>query len=321
MPETPRLCSRCRLPLPEGRRTRMHAECVRQYRAELNSRPASAVRTRGSASATIPSRRFGVEIEFYCSQSFTAVEAALRAAGVVVNNTSTTHNGSSLTAWVLKYDGSLNAPPAYSWHGMELVSPPISGAEGFDALKNVCRVLRTLGARVNRSTGLHVHHDVEDLNLRQFKNVVLGYANNQRSIDQLVATSRRGRQSFCGPLDDGTLTSIRNCPSLGSIATLVGTRYVHVNLKSFPKYGTIELRQHQGSINYTKIAAWISFGQALIAKAKADAEAGELYEVAGFSYVADFAAAATAFLAGLPLSAARRRQLLSRIGDAAAAAA
>ena len=52
---------------------------------------------------------------------------------------------------------------------------------------------------------------------------------------------------------------------------LPGERYKALNVTCYPKYGTVEVRLHQGTLSAEKITAWVDFGQALIAWAKAGA--------------------------------------------------
>jgi hypothetical protein len=300
-----RLCSRCREPLPADRRTRMHSPCARLYRAELAARQGGApapVRAARRGRSTVSGRRFGVEIECYLpGGNVDGLIGGLRAAGLSVHDYRATHCGSSTNAWTLKRDGSL------SRNGIELVSPPLSGAEGYAALKTACRVLRQQRAYVNRTCGLHVHHEVADLNLYEFKNIVIGYANHQAAIDALVAESRRYGAGYCGPMDTHVLNGVRSCASLGAIAGLSRDRYTNVNIQAFAKYGTVELRQHHGSINFAKIAAWVAFGQAFIDRCKADGADGTVYEIAPANVsTADL-------LAQLAMPGVRRRQLLERI--------
>jgi hypothetical protein len=53
-------------------------------------------------------------------------------------------------------------------------------------------------------------------------------------------------------------------------------RYTHVNPYSLEKYGTIEIRQHQGFLNPTKILMWLEFIDLLNDKAAAAVENGRL---------------------------------------------
>jgi hypothetical protein len=98
---------------------------------------------------------FGVEIEFTVpvSQSQHTVAAALSAVGIVTVASNYSH--ATTRHWKTVYDGSIT--PEGGRQGMELVSPVLNAATGFDAIKKVCEVLAALDAKTNASTGLHVH--------------------------------------------------------------------------------------------------------------------------------------------------------------------
>jgi hypothetical protein len=48
----------------------------------------------------------------------------------------------------------------------------------------------------------------------------------------------------------------------------MGGRYHKLNLSSYVSHGTIEFRQHQGTINYVKISRWIDLGMSMMRWAK-----------------------------------------------------
>lgn len=53
------------------------------------------------------------------------------------------------------------------------------------------------------------------------------------------------------------------------MANIMGSRYFKVNLMSFQRHGTIEFRQHSGTVNATKIANWVRFLGQFIDNSKA----------------------------------------------------
>src|SRR5947209_4242565 len=57
--------------------------------------------------------------------------------------------------WKAERDGSIR--PEAGYMAAEIVSPVLKGADGLRQLKAVCDWLQSVGAKVNRSTGLHVH--------------------------------------------------------------------------------------------------------------------------------------------------------------------
>jgi len=223
----------------------------------------------GRAIAT--ARKFGVEIEF-CGATNYELERALRARGLTANVESYGHR--TPRGWKIVTDASVLG-------GYELVSPPLSGAEGLRQLKLATEALAEIGARVDRRCGLHVHHDVSDLSGADFARLFRGWSANQQATNGLVAPSRRN-SNWAAPLTAYDLNVLTGAPAdaVGVDALRnflrVPDRYRSLNIAAYGRQGTVEVRQHQGSLSYAKIAAWIAFGQAFIAAAKT----GEEIEVA-----------------------------------------
>jgi Putative amidoligase enzyme len=206
-------------------------------------------------------RKFGVEIEFVGITRSMAV-TALTNAGIAAYDAGYTHNVS--TKWKVVSDGSLSSP----YGSGEVVSPILQGEAGFTALRTVVNALRAAGARVTKSTGLHVHHDANDLSHEQVARVLEFYARNKTHIDRLVSASRK-YNTYCQPFNNAELQSVTAKVRAGHFIAGGGgsagiTRYKHVNIAAYLKYGTLEFRQHQGSLNADKVIAWVKFGQAVL---------------------------------------------------------
>lgn len=225
-------------------------------------------------------RRFGVEIEcthadHYSSESAgVAAARAISEAGIACSYRGYTHAG--IDGWKVVYDGSL------SDGSCEVVSPPMTG---FDELRTVLTALRSAGFRVDRECGLHVHHEVTDLTGSEIGALVRLYAGQQAALDALVAPSRRStrRARWCQPLhstevdrfarafdtvgDDEFAVKQRRAMAAG-IGGRPDSRYRVLNVHSFANYGTVEFRQHQGTLNARKVEAWVRLGQAMIEAAR-----------------------------------------------------
>lgn len=238
-------------------RGRFHSwcrECERAHnRANRTARPSAARRVAGTYtnSSLGANRKFGIELELVFPRGVTRdrIDSALAAAGCM--------------GFRARTDMSISCRDGIGW---EIVSPPLQGETGLEQVRTATRVLRELGATANRSTGMHVHHDVNDLTADQLKNAVISYANNQDILDGLVAPSRRqqAQPTYCRRLSDGDLQTIRNCTTLEQLKRTGIQRYRTINIASFAKHGTLEFRQHQGTCDFEKIATWISLGQAII---------------------------------------------------------
>lgn len=211
-------------------------------------------------------RTFGVEIEFFFKNGMSQYQAGMFAAKVIREagfdcrfegyETRTTEH------WKIVTDSSVH------YEGLELVSPVMSGHEGLEELRKVLEALNEAGAQVDSSCGVHVHHDAGDFTLRTFKNLYGLQIRFEDAIDELVAPSRRGDNNRYCRSNDRNLNVLANASSVTEIIDRIyPSRYVKLNCQSYRRIGTIEFRQHQGSTNYKKIAAWIVFTQMMVEKA------------------------------------------------------
>jgi len=218
------------------------------------------------ARSTFTARRFGVEIEFF-GITRQAAAAALVAAGI--NAVVEGYNHTTTSHWKIVTDASVSAIGTGSYNGNEIVSPILSGKEGLDAVTLVVKTLVAAGARVGASCGLHVHHDANDLTADEVARVVELYNLNQTHVDALVSRSRRNSR-WARAYSTYEIDTVKNAASQGTDALKARgfNRYRTVNLDAYRKYGTLEFRQHQGTLNAKKIVAWIRFGQSMIEAAR-----------------------------------------------------
>ena len=211
--------------------------------------------------------KFGVEIEFFGANYVTVIER-LRAAGISVADFSGyTHK--VIAQWKVTTDSSVTMDGTGLYRGLELVSPILYGDEGLDELQKVYEVLNSCGAKVDKTCGTHVHFDIADFTVQNCKNFLNLYYNYQGIINYLVPPSRR-RNEFCNPLKKADLVKINQdwVTSIRDIAYVICTRYSKVNLQSYVKYGTIEIRQHGGTLEFDKMEAWIILMYQLLDSAK-----------------------------------------------------
>ena len=187
-------------------------------------------------------RAFGIEIEFV---------GAMR--GDVANYMRRHHvackvegyNHTNQSYWKIVTDASVRSAGAYN-QGFELVSPKLYGQDGLDQLKVACDALLSAGAIVNKSCGLHVHHDASDYNSNQFESIFNWYKKFEDSIDTMMPKSRRGSGKQY-------IASLQNI----SFSRIYDTRYYKLNLNSYHTHGTIE---------FDKISNWVLFTQMAMQK-------------------------------------------------------
>lgn len=204
-------------------------------------------------------RKFGIELEIVSINRQTALRA-LRAVGINVQDES--YNHSTRSHWKLVSDASVRG-------GFEVVSPILRGEQGIEEAMTVAAALDDAGATVNRSCGFHVHFDAGDLSVGDIKTIVKRYAAHEAEIDAVMPSSRRGSaNTFCAPVARFLSPRFEAAATIQDMIRAQGDRYFKVNLQSFQRHGTIEFRQHSGTVNANKIANWVRFLGEFIDKCK-----------------------------------------------------
>ena len=119
----------------------------------------------------------------------------------------------------------------------------IERSELRSVIPGICKALREMGARVNKSCGLHVHLDMRN---NEFPvNVYKKLVHALNLLWDIVPSSRRNN-TYCS----------RN-PSTDWNEGIEGTRYRAINSASYRKHRTIEVRLFGGTIDPVKICNWV----------------------------------------------------------------
>jgi hypothetical protein len=221
-----------------------------QIRAEESGTQPQAQAQAQQTHTAMPEITFGVEIEVTRLISQDAIAIALQAAGIsaAVEN----YNYITKEHWKVITDGSC---------GYEIVSPILSGEKGIAELRKVCEALTQAGCKVNKNCGLHVHLGADFLGVARVRNFVKRYIANEANLDAVQPKARRGSANrFCLPTSETMRTHlIDNCLTIDEMRQLQHSRYSKLNLQSYRKYNTIEIRHHAGTTNATRIENWVRF--------------------------------------------------------------
>ncbi|MGI9319292.1 MAG: amidoligase family protein [bacterium] len=222
---------------------------------------------------TFTNRNFGIEIECIAPPNASnggreLLANALNARGV--RSQSESYNHTTRSHWKITTDASL------PHNGLEVVSPILSGQAGLDTLKIVLETLNGMGYTVNRSCGIHVHQDAPEFDAGAMRRICQMYLKYENLIDKLMAPSRRGQSSrWCkghgqrfASFEQG-MSQLKNADTMNRIRSAFtgGDRYHKLNLESYTRYGTVEFRQHGGSLDFKKISAWIYLTQGMMNEA------------------------------------------------------
>jgi hypothetical protein len=164
--------------------------------------------------------------------------------------------------WSVTYDGSVRN------EGLEIVSAPLEPDTANDRLTStVMTEIRAKGGTVDSTCGLHVHHGVEALSSWDIFEAVRHYVMFQPAIDSILPRSRRVTEvspSYCHEISEAEINELADIAFLTSMrpAQTMGRdcawwdRYRVVNVAAINKHGTLEFRQHSGTLNGAKIRNW-----------------------------------------------------------------
>jgi hypothetical protein len=206
-------------------------------------------------------RRFGVEIEFLPTITADAAVMSLRAAGIEVQYTGYTHDVTP--HWKIVTDGSC---------GYELVSPVLEGEAGLEEVRIAAAALEAAGATVDRRCGLHVHFDARSMNIKAVKNLFKLWLKFEDVLDTFQPQSRRGNSNtYCqsnlkDQCRDATshrdaclamFEAIDACKNMDQMRDLYPCRYRKLNIQSYFRHQTLEVRHHSGTTDPAKITNWV----------------------------------------------------------------
>jgi hypothetical protein len=219
---------------------------------------------------------YGVEIECFLPVGRTREELATAISAAVPIITEVYNHHSSRESWKIVTDASLGD---YT-RGAEVVSPVLRGEDGLRDVMAVCALIKGFGCTVDQRCGLHVHVGVPEgrrpntwgddqvAQVAFMKNVFMLYTRHEKTIDSLVPSSRRNSRWCQSPAPRvGRVKTAANINTLGRVFPTDSHRYYKLNLRSYWRHGTVEFRQHSGTIEGHKAVNWVRFCLAMCAKA------------------------------------------------------
>ncbi|HEV8178153.1 MAG TPA: amidoligase family protein [Gemmatimonadales bacterium] len=181
------------------------------------------------------------------------------------------HNGLQIPGlpegWLAERDGSIRCTRRYE--PCEVVSPVLKGADGIKQIIQILDWLRTNNARVNSSTGLHIHVGWNH-GEKETCRLVTTVANFEKAIFASTGTRARETGSFCNPIKTSTLHRQRYNEGTLPESARPTSRYHVLNLVPLSREAnkrTIEFRAFAGTLNKTKVLGYIRLCLGLVEKA------------------------------------------------------
>jgi hypothetical protein len=156
---------------------------------------------------------------------------------------------SSTTQWVLGYDNSVRPTQERDQNkkGYELTSPILKYDDACkQELATVLRLITSVfKGFINRTCGTHIHigNFMSQIDYRLCSRFQHNYGLFEENVfDRLVSPSRKGNGNHY-------------CQSCNT--TYIDGRYYKINLQNLNGFGTIENRQHMGTLDLKKIWSWM----------------------------------------------------------------
>ena len=232
-------------------------------------------------------RTMAIEFEFYAHHSkVEEIRTRLSRAVMLRGMGWGEANGRAFPLWVFKTDGSLDGVPRFnSWRGFsgyEITSPNnLTFSQLVPQMQAVLHILNDCGCKVSKKCGTHVHHVGTRITAKRLQNIVNFAVANEEVIDCIVAKSRRGRNDcfysksnrdvaeLCHYVTQTRKTTFMRSKGIENtqdvrVSQDTHYRYRNVNVTAFAKHGTIEYRQHQGTLDFSKAVFWLAFTQAQV---------------------------------------------------------
>lgn len=160
--------------------------------------------------------------------------------------------------WSVKEDHSLRN------NGLELVfKAPFRGTDVISAVDEAYTALITKKMQVSPRTGIHVHVDARDLNIKSLKKFCLLYALTEEPLFKWVG-EHRDSNSFCLPWyeADGDIENICKMLAKEKANLTIEARRLHrysaCNLNAIYKFGSVEFRHLQTTLDPARLVTWIN---------------------------------------------------------------
>jgi hypothetical protein len=192
-------------------------------------------------------------------------EAALEAAGITCENNGYNHN--TRPVWKVVTDGSLSSRDG----SCEVVSPVLSGTDGLTEVRTVMAVLRTAGARINESCGMHIHIGVDTLTQEHQARIIRAYGKWSWAFTGLILQRRvnnRWAQLRSASGTERLAVDWENSQHAHTASR--HDRYYAFNIASYQRHGTFEMRAHHGSLNGMNASAWVALHTAFFEACKTE---------------------------------------------------
>lgn len=227
-------------------------------------------------------RTFGIELEMVAN--IPAYSLSRAADKVVVSQPNEFNSSTSFSKWQVGSDGSIKR--GRYGRGHEIKSRILKNQEGLDEIQKVVQMIVKHSHRmrdhslplVDRSCGLHVHVGIVDFTPVQQARICWYFTHLYSVLGLLVAEHRIRRNYHCASLPNNLqIVEVEKIRTQGHLKHLTEAKWSHdiysharhfFALSSLAKYGTVEIRLKEATLNDLEVAAWTALMVALVQKAE-----------------------------------------------------
>jgi hypothetical protein len=151
--------------------------------------------------------------------------------------------------------------------GLELTLGPADGAHFFRYLPIIRERLRDVGARADRTCGLHVHTDARGIGLRRLRPLAMLWAAVEPGA-YAVAGQHRRQNRFCAPTARTLASYLEPCPagewSKKFKEWAYDYRYRALNWRAKLSHHTLEVRLAAGACRSERLVYWPLISHSLV---------------------------------------------------------
>jgi len=154
--------------------------------------------------------------------------------------------------WTTKRDGSL--PNG----GVEFASAVLWGDRGLEIIEELCDYAHKHKWSVDAKSGYHLHVGMDGLKVHNLAAIAIGYLFTRKLWASFVVGSR-SESRYCKSHSNVKAYGFFKEHPQKIIDSLTNNeeRYRWINWQAYKTHRTLEVRLHQGTLNYTKITNWI----------------------------------------------------------------
>lgn len=204
------------------------------------------------------------------------------------------HKSSKIQKVLGDWDAIVVADGSLGSSGYEINTAPAKGNSFTKQINEICDVLDSANATVDRKCGLHVHIDCRDMRYYDLRKLLYVYCKVEQDLFSMISP-RRTNNSYCEKLNGKFYKPLsremeHNSPKewkRSLLQTYYGAnikrgefrkqkynqnRYYALNVHSWFYRGTIEFRHHHGTVEATAILNWANICHTIVQYAMNNSE-------------------------------------------------